>query len=85
MFFDTDWTRLSDSQRQGRNKGLNFKRLRPTAYLHSNIGPMRIRVKNEEREVSLYVRERGYYERKDQEWVSYSTIKFIKVNGKEIF
>jgi hypothetical protein len=85
MFFDADWTRLSDSQRQGRNKGMNLKGLRPTAYLHQNIGPMRVRVHNENRDVSLYIREKTSGEKRDQEHFSYKTQTFIKVNGKEIF
>ena len=83
MVFNTEWTRLSDSQRQGRSKGMNLKGIRPTAHLYSTIGPTRIQIKNADQ--SLYTREKTCSEKRDVEHYSLKTMHFIKVNGKEIY
>ena len=83
--FNTEWTRLSDSQKQGRTKGMRSIVHSYSANHYNLIGPSRIRHSTDKRDLSLYIRERSAYERRDIEHYSFKTIKFIKVNGKEIF
>ena len=81
--FNTEWTRFTDSQRQGRTKGINLKGIRHSCYMYNNIGATRIQIKNGYK--SLFSREKTVAEQRDVEHYSLKTMTFIKVNGKEIF
>lgn len=87
MFFDTPWTRLSDSQKQGRTKGMHTNGLRPRASEYFIIGPTRIggTASVKKRHLSLYIREKSQSEQRDLDSCGYRTTRFIKINGKEIF
>ena len=87
MFFNTPWTRLSDSQKQGRTRGMHTNSLRPTASEYFIIGPTRIGgpASVKKRHLSLYIREKSQNEERDLDSYGYRTTRFIKINGKEIF
>ena len=79
MVFNTPWTRLTDSQKQGRTKGMYNTVVRPTASEYFTIGPV-------EHTLAPDVFDRN----KNANWrkiikPSPPLSRFIKVNGKEIF
>jgi hypothetical protein len=78
MFFDTPWTRLSDSQKQ---KGISPINSKPTASEYFTIGPVRGIMENDYND--------GYYYRPSNWKKEPQTVvlvsKFIKINGKEIY
>lgn len=87
MFFNTPWTRLSDSQKQGRTRGMHTNSLRPTASEYFTIGPTRIGspASIKKRHLSLYIREKSQSEERDLDTYASKTTRFIKINGKEMF
>ena len=79
MFFNTPWTRLTDSQKQGRTKGMYNTTPRPTASEYFTIGPVKYT-----EEPDVFDRNRnGNWRKIVKRFPSRPT--FIKVNGKEIF
>jgi len=86
MFFDTPWTRLSDSQKQGKTK--NTRIISGfTASQYFAIGP--VRSLTDKKKYDRYNRYGGgifkpsYWKREDESFSRQRS--FIKINGKEIF
>ena len=79
MVFNTPWTRLTDSQKQGRTKGMYNTVVRPTASEHFTIGPVEHTLAPD-----VFDRNRNGNWRKIIK-PSPPLSRFIKVNGKEIY
>lgn len=82
MFFDTPWTRLSDSQKQ---KGISPINSRPTASEYFTIGSVRgIQEKDHHYNDGYYYRPSNWKKEPQKQSVALLST-FIKINGKEIY
>jgi hypothetical protein len=77
--FNTEWTRFTDAQKQGRKKGMYNTNAHPTANEYFTTGPIEYTVSPD-----IFDRNRNPNWRKVVK-VSPPCPTFIKVNGKEIF
>jgi hypothetical protein len=79
MVFNTPWTRLTDSQKQGRKKGMYNTKAHPTASEYFTMGPIEHTLSPD-----IFDRNRNPNWRKVVK-PSPPASTFIKINGKEIF
>jgi len=79
MFFDTPWTRLSDSQKQ---KGISPINSRPTASEYFGMGPVR-GIGEQKPSYNYNCWMPSHWKKEQQPYLEPK--KFIEINGKEIY